>query len=347
MGRPLTWAIAGAIALIAAFALADGFRADGPRSAIAPRAERSPTVPADGPPRIEGATQLALTLRRNGVAGALFLMDERCRLWTLLLPEVEYLTPTANGQPSCTFSASENGRQVIFGARAVWQPHGGLVAQCRRGAIVVFARRTRSPSFVIGSACAPAWKPNGRLTYVRSGQVWERRREGRVVIGRRELEAAARAASSEFRHFYAPAAKQVDWLSNSRAVVLLRMRVREQEGSRPELLAIFERGRLVGVPHVNLRYEDLRLSPRRTYVTARGRAPRGLIFLDAAGDTLALNPIATGRRVSWSSDEAWTAVASQGSTIFLFRSGDIGRFASDDRPRTLRIPLYTVDLAWR
>jgi hypothetical protein len=177
--------------------------------------------------------------------------------------------------------------------------------------------------------------------------VWERRQGDEIVIGRRELEAAARAASSEFRHFYAPAAKQVDWLSNSRAVVVLRTRVREQEGSRPELLAIFEGGGLVAVPEVNLRYEDLRLSPVRTYVAAWGRAPRGLIFLDADGDTLAVNPIATGRRTSWSSDEAWTAVASQGRSILLFRSRDIRRFASDDRPRTLRIPLYAVDLAWR
>ncbi len=67
------------------------------------------------------------------------------------------------------------------------------------------------------------------------------------------------------------------------------------------------------------RLADLRVSPLGRYVAARANERR-LVFLDSEG-RFRVSPIRTARSVTWSEDEAWTAMASP-TALYVFRTDE-------------------------
>jgi hypothetical protein len=233
---------------------------------------------------------------------------------------------------------------VRFGGGTAWSPNGRTSASCRANRVIVRGR-TGLVLYRVPRSCAPAWKPDGTLTVARRGTLVTLAR-ARVILSPRDLEAALRAGSTPLRTLRGPVIRQAIWLSDDRVALVIRARAEEQPGSTSDVLAIFEGRQLVGEPAVNLRFDELVVSPSRRYLAIRGTSFRGISFVDADGDLLARNPIASGHHVAWSPDERWTVVATGGS-MYVFRTAELRFFNSDSRPRTIRIPVHAFDLEWR
>jgi hypothetical protein len=356
--RRSTWLVVAAVGLVALLAGVDSLR-----NVAAGTAERSPTrtdtdsgvrrVDESGPPVIAARDVLAVKLRRADISGLLFLTDETCRLRVLLLPAAGWLSDTSAPPESCEFSVAPDGREVRFGANVAWSPSGRLSARCLSGGVRIFSR-AREVLERLPGLCAPAWRPDGTLTAARGARLVEHslfcgagpRACERTLLAEGDLFAALRGGSTPFRPLYAPEIRQAVWLGDTRVALVIRTRVRDQGDSRFDLLAVYEGRRLVAEPVVNVHFDELAASPSRRYMAIHGSAFRGLFFLDRDGRVLARNPVASGHHAAWSPDERWTAVATGGST-YLFRTRDLDRFASVNRPPAIRIPVYAADVDWR
>jgi hypothetical protein len=356
--RPSTLLILTGVALLGLFAAVDALRSAGTSSRPNPATEERQTqlelMPVTGDPAIEGRDELEPRLRAAGVAGTLFITDEGCRLRALSLPGLNWLLDSGAEGDECEFTVAPDSRHVVrLGGGVAWSPNGRTSASCGQDSVVVRGR-TGQQLYEVLRYCAPTWKPDGTLTLARGGTLVVFRppcEEGQrvcehVILSERDLAPALRSGSTPFRPLYAPVIRQAVWLTNSRVALVIRTLVRAQPGTDFDLLAIFERRRLVAAPLINSRFDELAVSPSRRYLAIHGSSFRGLSFVDADGRLLAHNPLASAHHVAWSPDDRWTAVATGGST-YLFRTAELEFFNSDSRPPVIQIPVHAEDLEWR
>jgi hypothetical protein len=363
MRRRLTSLVVAAICVLALVSAIDAFR-DKPeeRQTAAPEEARADLSAADSresggrigptvqPPLIAEREALERRLAAAEITGLLFLTDDRCRLWALALPGVDWLSGRSAGAASCTFSLTPDGRAAFPGERVAFNAHENLAARCRAGRVDVF-EPGRGDGYELEGFCCPAWQPDGTLTLGSERGILSlapscyRTAEAgacaTVVVSRDELGAAVSHLPSSRSH----AIQEVAWLTDSRLVAVIE--VGYSDGSVDDVVAVFQDGRLVSEPALNDRFDDLRTSPRGSYFVVRARGFRGLWFFDADGQLLTRNPIASGHHVTWSPDERWTAVATGGRTTYLFRTAQVRRFGTASPPLLFRLPIYAGDLAWR
>lgn len=335
MRRAASWVIVAALCGLTVGAAVDTLRSDPERGV-----ESTPV------PR-ESERSVGDVLRAQEVGGVILYSDVACRLRSLRLPGLEDEPVLTNaGEPvlHCRFSLGWGG---FLRGDVVESPTGDLLARCHNGRVVAFQARSgaRVASF---PGCLPAWRPDGRLSYVRRGEVVERRLPcrprgpscERVLLARRHLLQALRLHPNAPDDGRLPAAHVTDlvWVDTSRLALALRVR-RPPVGPR-SLVAVFERKRATRMTsRFGAAIGGLELSPGGSYLAARPD-----VLLDLDGDALSL-PAALGvaRAFAWSPDEHWTAVATA-SSVYLVRTTDLLRGLGT--PRVIRLPISARDLVW-
>lgn len=332
--RPLgTWLVVGGLAVLALFAARDALRAKPPEPDQG-AAARVLSHPTGTPPRIVRRLRVAAELRAAAVRGRLHFTDGRCRPWTLRLPSLEWVERRSEPAVGCRFALSPDARYVLFG-RAAWAPDGRLAAVERPTAEGSGTQvRIFSPSFgwsVVYLGRSPAFKPNGTLTYVRGGAVYEW--TARCPHGTPTVPFGGRQALPRCRRLALPArvagpVSEAGWLDERTAAAIARGRLVVVRGNR--LRAEF------GSPDAGL--EDVETSPDGRWIAVRVR--RQLLLLDRWLDLdLAHAEVGQIGALDWSPDGRWVVAATH-VNIWFFPPGD------ETQP-AIRLPLTAVDVAWR
>lgn len=285
---------------------------------------------------LEGRAELAEQLGLLRAQGALVLYDEGCGGETLALPSLARRPYTGPCIP-----------------RGVTSPDGRLVARCAGGDTEVFYT---ADGGVYGGfpGCAPAWRPDGVLTVAYRRDVVRFRLPCRgtvfcpvTLVRRTELERAARRhPTSPPRAPLRVVVDDVVWLSNTRAAVLLSVRLTGRfEGMGPlAAIAFFENGRLTETqPFFRTTGGRLEVSPRGGYMTLTPD-----VVLRADGTQLNLPPHLRGiRDFAWSPDESFLAIATRHAVVVLGVGSLEGYDATGGGLRSVTIPQTAVELAWR
>jgi hypothetical protein len=316
------------VVVVAAIALAAGF--DALRGDSEP-AQVAETGTESEPPTTSTQEAPAETPEFGGV---LYYTDENCELQAVELPEQ---TPAdAPNWDECRFVLSPDGDRVA-GAGSGWDPHTdprrGRLFESEDGFIQISTNG--GPEGEPFRGTAPAWRPDGTLTYFAGGAIREWP-SGRVVISQRRLLAAA------MTHINAPAdpsvirrlrAQQAAWLDQEQAVVVIHASV--QAGADLDLAAVFQRERRPLGLSTFAPITDLWTSPRGQFWAI---AENGLQLVGRNGDVLPLPNLVEPSAVTWSPDESRMAVATRAS-VFVFPTGET-------RP-VGRLPIVANDLDWR
>jgi hypothetical protein len=278
--------------------------------------------------------------------GVLYYTDDLCRLRAVGLPS---FTPVAALEwDECGFSLSPAGAAVM-GSGVVWQRQGDLRAAGIGGLVYVVLEPSGAEYRFTG--VAPAFRPDGTLTFIRDGAIVEARPgcgrgapgawcEG-VLMTRGDLLGPLEARPEVVD---AAAAKAVAWLTETRLIAAVAFGDR-----REEMLAVYEGKTLIRtISGFGGRVAELLVSPGRSYAAARLERPTGFVLLDADGEPFILEeiqrdfsgrpPFTGGRALTWSPDDAWTVIARR-ETIVFFRMGP-------ERPDVVHVPLVAHDLAW-
>jgi hypothetical protein len=281
--------------------------------------------------------EAARELRAGAAQGILTWTDDRCRVHSLVLPALDELR--SRERRACSFRSSLGG-WFAYGD-AVAAPGGARLARCRNGHVELLTRAGR----IVRSrlrGCSPAWTPDGRLTFVRDGElVAIAGSASAVVAGSARARVATllshddveRALAGPPWRYERPAITEVAWLADDAVAAIVRDRAGGDES-----LALFRGRELAGaLLFAYDRLAGLRVSPLGTYVAARAN-DRRLVLLDAEG-RFRVSPIRTARSVTWSEDEAWTAMASP-TALYVFRTDERVR-------RIIPLPLHASDIFWR
>ena len=175
-GRVVTALLLLVLAGVAGAAIADSL---GTSDSVGRRSRRRSVVRAIQLPR---RAELATRLRDEHVTGVLYFVDRACKLHALGLPALATAPAPANG--GC--------RALVSPAPAppgwsLWPRNTPLAARCEQDNVIVTP--TVGPSLPMVGGCAPAWSPDGAMTFVRRGAVVQFPRTGRaeVVRSRDEL----------------------------------------------------------------------------------------------------------------------------------------------------------------
>ena len=156
------------VVVVAAIALAAGFDALRGGSAAEPAAQR-----ATEPPTTSTAETTETSPPEPELGGVLYYTDESCELQAVELPEPRPVE--APGWDECRFVLSPHRRRVA-GAGSGWDPRSdpliGRLFQSEDGRIQVSTNRGPEGEPFAGQA--PAWRPDGTLTYFadRAVRVW-------------------------------------------------------------------------------------------------------------------------------------------------------------------------------
>jgi hypothetical protein len=165
--------------------------------------------------------------------------------------------------------------------------------------------------------CAPAWRPDGSITYIRRGAVVQFPRTGRAE----DLLTAAQVAAALGGGWRAD---RIAWLGP------IRLAVAASNATNAEL-ALFSGKELVArvpaEPGI-----DLRASPRGTFVVTRSE--RGVRLYDARHGLRRVRRFAADTAVAWSPDERWLAV------------GTLKRVVLRRGARRVVLRFGALDLAW-
>lgn len=260
---------------------------------------------------------LARTLKRLRASGTLYLVDAGCELHALRLPMLE--TAPAPATRDC--------RALVSPATAppgwsLWPRSTPLVASCTDGRLVVAA--PSPPALPMIGGCAPAWRPDGSITYIRHGAVVQFPRTGRAEVVR-SAEQLTRALERRVRSRSGWQVGGVAWAGSSRFAVIA------SAGARA-LLVLFAGRRIVATSDVPVDAAELRSSPRGTYVVVR--TSRDLRVYDTRRTLQRVRRFGAPTAITWSTDEKWVAV-SRGAGISLQR----GR-------AQIVLPVAALDLAW-
>jgi hypothetical protein len=344
--RGATAVVACLLAGVGVAAVVDAVRSEGGAARSASR------TPAPGGP----AASLVRELEAEGVEGVLYYSDpsDHCRIRALRLPALREAPPPK--LRACRFELPQEPGTSALPRGAVWHPARPLAAACV-GAHVELSTADGAVS-EREAGCTPSWRPDGTLTVIRGGEVWSACTEagppaedacGRKLLSRSELAGAARAvpfvpAGRRFVRSARPL--RVVWLSDTRAAVLVRIRLRGQGADLGPLavVAVYEGRRLVGaLPHAG--GIDLRASPRRTLVGVLEAGDRVAVVTREGEQWLAAAdlPAPAVRAIAWSPDERWIAAATPWSVLLI----ESAALADGRPPRVLRLPLAAADLAWR
>ena len=111
-----------------------------------------------------------------------------------------------------------------------------------------------------------------------------------------------------------------------------------------DLVAVFERGRLVSDPALAARrLVGLEASPRRLHLAVRSATTGGVWLLDRDGRLATLDRmrlwLVPATALAWSPDERWIAVAGRRSVYLVELRRDVSR--------AVRLPLAAVAVDWR
>ncbi|MGI8607345.1 MAG: hypothetical protein ACR2L0_09400 [Gaiellaceae bacterium] len=305
--------VVGPVALVGIAAAVDGIRGGEPR--LEPRADGAGTA-----------------VSAESVSGTLAYLDGRCRLHRIVLPSGA--EPNAPRSVDCGLTLDPAGRLVRHGETR--QPRGALLARCTDGHVTV--RAPGGAAILRRRGCAPAWKPDGGLTYVADGslRLSSGLRAGRLLLSGRDVSRAVGQASATIGP---TRLREVAWLDDRRFAALLgTSRPPGPEGL--DLVLVFEGRRAVrGAGFLAPRLSGLTASPRGGHVVVRtGRGPReALTFLDRDGNPSSLSFV-NAHAIAWSPDERWAVVATRRS-VLLFR-------ATGPHLRLRRFAIVATDIAW-
>ena len=264
---------------------------------------------------LPGRAALAARLRVAGLDGILYFVDTRCRLHALLLPSLASGAVPRNG--GC--------RALISPAPAppgwsLWPRNTPLAARCERRRVIVSP--SAGPALPMIGGCAPAWRPDGAISYIRRGSIVQFPRTGRAEVVRsreqlgRALERGLGAGTWRVG--------SVAWLGPTRFAVVAA------SGGR-RALVVFSGRRITSVASkIPGSVTDLRASPRGAHVALR--TPRGLYLYDVGKKRL--RRLRGIDAIAWSSDGAWVAIGNSDRVILRRGRTRIG------------LPLHVVDLGW-
>jgi len=213
-----------------------------------------------------------------------------------------------------------------------------MYALCR-GDVVGLHVPPSVPAQATFDGCVPAWRPTPRptLTVVRGEAIFQVD-PARVLVPRALIRAAATT------HPYVPddlagirsvSIDDVAWLSESRVVVLLRIRIAGFRDVR-QLVAVLENGRVRGSYYFFTPDSDgLEAGPlgRRVWTG-------GVFAFTSEGPRLAV-PESFGdvSGAAWSPEERWLALAARGAIAFVRPVGP--------RAEVVTVPIDAADVAWR
>jgi hypothetical protein len=256
-------------------------------------------------------------LADRGIGGLLYATVRRgvdCRVEVIALPTLN--RSVLGGVESCRIKVSPTG--LVAGGRPCEGRTSRFSSQTRVG-----IRELRG--------CAPAWRPNGGLTFVNPpGDVVELVEPCasvepclRVVVSRREIPKAPR---------------DLAWLDEDRLAVLV--------GGRFPLdrsLAIFEDGRLVSNPGPCCPVRDYLRAIGGTLLLPSDDAPGAVLGFDDRGRLSArpaLPPfLADGLAFAASEDDRWVA-STLGDTVQIYS-------LAEERPlEPIQLDVRAVDLGW-
>jgi hypothetical protein len=296
--------VVAAVAAVAVAAIVDAVRPERARSLDA-----------------EAAAQLA----ELGVGGTLVYADPGCRLHALSLPGLTPARLPAGIGVACEISVSPEGRHVAGGG-ARWRRDGAQYAICR-GTRVDVVDAAGGPARGTFTGCAPAFRPDGMLTFARDGGIRQARLD-RILVPRAELERAARA------HPNAPE-PPID-----------ELRVRDLAWTSPfEVVALIETRFGLGLPEFQTTVAGFRFGRLRWQRPFFGGYER--LSVSSSGDVLLEPAVRTqsplfgnldpSGPVDWSPDGRRLALASRASVFVVDPAAE----------RRVRIPVTARDLAWR
>jgi hypothetical protein len=300
--RPWTWLVVGALGALAAVAAADALR---------DREEVRARPPAQSP--------------APAVRGTLFYTDEDCRLRAVRLPDLRPLTAPVWSE--CLFVLSPDGERVSADG-SVWDWDGRRLVVVTEGGLQVFSGGGPEGRPLRGSA--PAFRPDGRLTYVQFGDVVKE--DGRTYLTPDELrEAFGREDRARLGRLVVRAAA---WLDRTRLVLVLDGKL---DFGHEEVVAVYEGRTLVSAtPSEGRRYGRIWTSPRGGFFAVEAES---FLLFDRNGRRRSVPFFVGFRSLAWSPDERWTAVATEdGVHLFPTAAGS---------PRVQRLPIVARDLAWR
>jgi hypothetical protein len=273
--------------------------------------------------RLSGRADLARRLRADSATGVLYLVDPACRLHALRLPSLAAAPAPRDG--GC--------RALVSPASAppgwsLWPRNTPLAVRCdeQRRLIVSAAA---GPSLPMIGGCAPAWRPDGSMTYIRHGAIVQFPRTGRAQVLRNASQlAGALERLPTLRGLSGWHASRVAWLGPARFAVLASTRSRT-------VLAVFSGRRIVAFKsRVPSRVTELRGSPRGNYVVL-GTANGVRVYGARRRDLPRVRRFGMLVSIAWSSDERWRAVALENKVLLV-----------GPARRSVVLPLRALDLAW-
>jgi hypothetical protein len=246
-----------------------------------------------------------------GATGRLFVTlpdTGGCILRAIELPSLAWARNPPGSTNQCRFTLGEN--EEVLGEGAVPQLGSSRVAGCTGRTVDVFNDEGFLAEYAM--ACAPAWKPNGQLTFIRNGGLFEPKRR---LLSRRDVS----------RLFGRPSAlEEVAWLDDELFWAVVR------SGDRATV-ALMSTDGLHSTPLLGARMiEGLRVGA--TMVAAR--TERGVVFVDAGGRAALTIP--NGQAVTWKPGGEIAAVATPNRVLFVLPS----------RRQVATLPLAVRDVEW-
>jgi hypothetical protein len=258
-------------------------------------------------------------LAPTGASGRLVVSvpeEDGCSIHALQIPEFTWADEPAGVAGPCRFSLGPGGE--IYAESVIPRPQGQLLAECRGARVNLFdTRGVRIDTFNL--ACAPTWTPDGRLTFLRDGQLFLAETPARSeqrLMSRTELGGLLGRPS---------ALDEIAWVRDDQFWAAVR-------SGDTATLALLTTGQLAMSPSFTTRMiEHLRVSS--TGIVA-AETDRGVVFFDNGGRRALTFP--NGRAATWAPNQVIAAVATPQSILLVAPiSGEV-----------VSLPLAVNDLEW-
>jgi hypothetical protein len=317
--RPLgTWLIVGALALIGLFAVGDALRSDdAPASSAASTLETPDQAPPVQARRIANRDRLTIELQALGARGVLYLTDANCRRFLVRLPSLVW---TPQGLPG-----------AVCPDRTLVDERFGLEAS-QVGADIIEVRAEDWRLRFEGTA--PAFRPEGRLTFIRGGRLFEwsvrcpPAAERVVFRGLRTLVRCPRLVRGAPDRL-----REVVWLDDRDFAAVTG------EEYAPTLVVVRNGSARSVFQALGARMGALESSPGGRFVAVRVDGSLA-VFDTRRGRPVPLPPGADGplMAIAWSEDDRYAVVASE-RALHVY---------SPSKPfQGVTIPVAAVDVEWR